>query len=320
MATVKSTDSGLSPELRTWLNMQLLSRLLPRLVFMLFGQAKPMPRNAGQTVSFRRFDSLSVSTTALSEGVTPAGNSLTISEITAVPLQYGDYLEISDYVDFTAIDPVLTQTAQLLGEQAADVMDRLTRDVLFAGTSVQYANDATSRVTVDSTDKISATDLRKIIRTLDSNKARKITEILDASDGVGTKPVAGGYVAIVGPKTHYDLKSVTGFIPVEQYGSRDGLMPNEVGAFEEIRFVKTDNNKVFTGAGAGGIDVYGMLVLARDAYGMIAPTAIETIAKPFGSAGTADPLNQRATLGWKAFYTAVRLQELAMLRYEHAVS
>lgn len=314
----KSTDSGLSPELQTWLDRQLLKRLLPRLVYMLFGQAKPMPRNAGQTVNFRRFDSLSEATTPLVEGVTPTGDALSITPITATPVQYGKYVSITDYVDFTSIDPVLTETAQLLGEQAAKSMDSIVRDVLFAGTSVQYAGSNVARGTIAASDKISATDLRKIVRTLETNNAEKITSILDASDGVGTKPVNAGYVAIIGPKTHYDLKSVTGFISVEQYGTREGLLPGEVGAFEDIRFINCGNSKVFAGAGAAGVDVHGTLVLARDAYGIVAPTAVETIAKPFGSGD--DPLNQRASLGWKAFFTAVRLQELAMVRYEHGVT
>jgi len=319
MAANKSTDSGLSPELQTWLDKQLLSRLLPRLVYMLFGQAKPMPRNSGQTVNFRRFSSLTAATTALSEGVTPTGDTLTVTAITATPLQYGNFIQITDYVDFTSIDPILTETARLLGENAAEVMDLVVRDVLAAGTTVAYANAVASRVLVASTDKINATDLRKIVRTLQTNKAKKMSEILNASTGVGTKPVAAAYYAIIGPKTHYDLKGVTNFQPVETYGTRDGVLEIEVGAYEDIRFILSDNAKVYAGAGVGGaVDVYAMLVFARDAYGIVAPTAIETIAKPFGSGD--DPLNQRASLGWKGFFTAVRLQELAMLRYEHAVT
>ena len=46
----------------------------------------------------------------------------------------------------------------------------------------------------------------------------------------------------------------------------------------------------------------------------------ETIVKPLGSGGTGDPLNQVATIGWKAYLATVRLDELCILRVESAAS
>lgn len=82
-----------------------------------------------------------------------------------------------------------------------------------------------------------------------------------------------------------------------------------------------DNDVVHPGeAGAQGRDVYSTLMLGSDAYGVTKVTGggLQTIVKQLGSAGTADPLNQRATVGWKAIKTAVRLVESYMLRIETA--
>ncbi len=323
MATMKTTTGSLSPELRTFYDRNLLMRLMPRLVWALWGQPKQMPSREGQTVNFRRFSALAAATTPLSEGVTPAGNSITVAEFTATPVQYGDFVEVSDYLDFTAPDPVFLETTDLLGEQAADTIDQLTRDVLLAGTTVQYANGRVSRVTVAAGDILNDTEIYKVVRTMQTNKVSPITQILNASTGVGTKPIAGGYVAIISPAVLYSLKTQTGtkFIPVHEYGSREALLPFEVGALDEVRFVLSNNPTVYSAAGAGspGIDVHSTLVMGANFYGLIMPQGVTTIVKPFGSSGTADPLDQRQTVGWKMLYTAVILQQLAGVRIEHAL-
>lgn len=320
MATQTTGLAGMAAELRTWYDKNLLARLLPRLVYMNFGQVRPMPAHEGQTVNFRRFDALAVATTPLTEGVTPGNETPTISQVTATPAQYGSYVEISDILDFTAPDPILTEFTQLLAEQAAQTMDILTRDVLVAGTNVQYADAVASRVLVTSAGLLDVAECRKAVRTMQNNKVAKLTGILNASTGVGTKPINAAYVGIIGPYALYDLKADSNFISVEEYGSSaGGTLPFEVGSLDDVRFVLTNHPKIYTGAGASGIDVHATLIIGADAFGMISPMGIENIIKGFGVNGN-DPLNQRATSGWKAFYTAVILQQLAILRIEHAVS
>jgi N4-gp56 family major capsid protein len=294
-----TTATGtLSQELRTIYDRNLLSRLLPRLTWALFGQPKPTP---------------------LIEGVTPAGSELSVSAITVTPAQYGDFIKISDILDFTAPDPILLEGGQLLAEQAADTMDQLVRNIVVAGTTVQYAGaSSASRVTVGSADKLNATEIQKAVKTMQINKVRPVTNILNASTGVGTKPVNAGYVGIISAYGLYDLKQDSKFMTVEQYGSRDGLLPGEVGALDEVRFVRADNITVYTAGGEGGIDVHATIILGADAFGIVQPKGVENIVKPFGAGD--DPLNQRATSGWKMYMASVILQQLAILRIEHAVS
>ena len=75
-------------------------------------------------------------------------------------------------------------------------------------------------------------------------------------------------------------------------------------------------------AAFGGRDVYATIVLGENAYGTteIAGGGLQHIVKQLGSGGTADPLNQRATVGWKATKAAVRLMEPFMVRIETASS
>lgn len=64
--------------------------------------------------------------------------------------------------------------------------------------------------------------------------------------------------------------------------------------------------------------MYSTLILGADAYGVTEITGggLQHIVKQLGSAGTADPLNQRATAGWKATKVAERLVEPYMVRIE----
>lgn len=236
-----------------------------------------------------------------------------------------DYVTVSDVVQYESPDPVLTEAGQVLGEQARETLDELGRDIFVAGTTIQYSEGsggtvATSRATVD--DNIRVATILKAVRTLHTNKVKKITSIVNPSQNYNTSPINAAYVGIVGPKVLYDLKQLTGWIPIEKYAVKSDIMEGEVGALDEVRFIITENSKVFEGEGSGSADVHGTLILGRDAIGMtrITGETLRNIIKPLGSAGSADPLDQRATSGWKATFVAKVLNELCMVRVETKAS
>jgi N4-gp56 family major capsid protein len=101
-----------------------------------------------------------------------------------------------------------------------------------------------------------------------------------------------------------------------QYQDTTNIYEGEIGKIEGVRFVETSEAKIFEGAGASGRNVYATFVLGADAYGTteIKNGGLEHIVKQLGSAGTADPLNQRATAGWKATKTAVLLAQEHMVK------
>lgn len=310
MATTQTTaTTGVLPTIQTYYDKKLLARMIANFVHLQFGQKRPVPKGSGKTIDFRKFSNLAAATTPLTEGVTPSGNAITITNVTATVSQYGDFIEVSDVLDLVAIDPVLDEMADVLGDQAADTMDQVSRDVLVAGTSVQYAAGRVSRVTVAAGDNLTVNEIRKAVRTLKRNNA---------------KPLDGGdYVAIVEPGATYDLQSDTKWEAAAQYAGSKQIFSGEIGRLYGVRFVETSNAKKFAGAGAAAVDVYATLVLGKDAYGVVDIAGsgnVQNIIKPHGSAGTADPLNQRSTTGWKALFTTKILQQAAMVRIEHTVS
>lgn len=303
-----------------------LERALPLLIHDKWAQIKDIPQNNTNVLKFRKFGALAVNTTPLTEGVTPSGKTLSVTDITVTVSQYGDYVKGSDFVVFTSPDSVLMETAELLGEQAGQSLDTLLATVLNAGTNVQYA-DASSpktnaaRTDVTSSDLIARDEILIGVKTMKNNNVQKITRMVSPDTGYATTPVNACYVGIVHPNTTYVLKELKGWTPVEQYANKADVMPGEVGKLDEVRFVETTMAKVFTAGGASSIDVYSTLIIGANAYGVsrISDEALHNIVKPLGSAGADDPLNQRWTSGWKATFGAVILQHLFMLRIEHAV-
>ncbi|WP_034333265.1 N4-gp56 family major capsid protein [Bacillus sp. J37] len=307
--TQVTTQASLSPEMQTYYDKKLLARLVPNFVHMQFGQKKPIPKNGGKKIQFRKFSNLAAATTPLTEGVTPAGNNLSVSEIFATVEQYGDYIEVSDVLDMTAIDPILDESTDVLGDQASDTLDIVSREILVSGTNVQYANGRASRATITATDVLTVNEVRKAVRTMKRNKVKGIN--------------GGDFVMIVEPGATYDLQSDPKWEAAAQYAGSKQIFNGEIGRLYGVRFVETTNAKVFAGAGATGTDVYVSLMLGENAYGVVdiaGSGSVKNIIKPHGSAGTADALDQRATTGWKALFTIARLEELAVLRIEHAVS
>jgi N4-gp56 family major capsid protein len=381
---------------KTFYDRQLLESARTRFVHAKFGQMRPIPRNSGKRVEFRRWNLFDANAAmkALEEGVTPSGQSLSQSNVEALVSQYGAYVEVSDLLDMTGYDQVITESAELLGEQLGTVVEWVTRDAMNAGNNVQRAGGKTTRAALTADDKLTVDEIRKAVRTLKRGKARPFCED-------ERKP---HFICICSPDATYDLQNDALWQDVSKYSNAEAIYSGEIGRLFGVVFVESTEAKVFrqsvwnkvseatsssasfvlknapteaeaaylsrednpirigeasyTIAGfdpssntvtlketaslaadaivysedAGALDpetktamdVHSTLIFGKDAYGVVdvaGSGALQIIIKPHGSAGTQDPLDQRATVGAKvAAYTAVILNELWLLRIEHAVS
>lgn len=317
-----TTTTEVSAAVNNFYSRTMLKAARPLLVHLRWAQVKDLPTNNSVTIKFRRYSLLSANTTALTEGVTPSGTALTVTDVSGSVAQYGDYITLTDWLQLTTLDPILTETADLLGQQGGNSLDQICRDVIVAGSTIQYASTATARTEVSASMKLTRLEVREAVRTLQGNDAMKVTRMVNPSTGFNTSPINAAFVGIISENTLFDLKNEAGWTPVEEYASQNGVMEGEVGKMDDVRFVMTTNAKIFSAGGAGSVDVHGTLILAKDYYGIsrISGAAMKNIVKPLGSAGTADPLDQRSTSGWKATFLAKRLNENFCVRVEHAVS
>lgn len=323
MAAPDSYRADIPAEVNNFYDRVLLTRAIPANVHGFFGQRRTIPANVGSAViKFRRYTNFTAAG-SLTDGVTPTGKSAAVTDITATALQYGDWTRVSDTVTLQSPDPVLTELTKMFGDQQGLTNDQLTRDILVAGTVVQYASTAVSRVTVAAGMKLVLAEVKEAVGTLKVANAKKITDISGVSPGVGTTPINACYVGIVHPLVSQNLKAESGWINVQQYAANTTLLPFEIGTLDEVRFVESTNAKVFTGAGAASIDVYATMILAAEAYGIVDianSQSSSVIYKALGSAGSADPLDQRQTLGWKEWFIAKILNDSFTVRIEHSLT
>jgi N4-gp56 family major capsid protein len=305
--THTTATETLSVEMKTYYSDYLIDNAQPNLVHDQFGQKHPIPQNGGKQIEFRKFMPFSKATTPLKEGVTPDGGSLSVTKVEATVEQYGYYVTMSDVLMLTAIDNTLLETTKLLGSQAGATLDTITREVLNGGTSVMYSGGKEAREALDASCKLTVDDIYKAARFLKAQNAPKID---------------GSYVAIVHPDVAYDLMRDDEWIDVHKYSATSEIFEGEIGKIAGVRFVETTEAKIFADGGADNRDIYSTLVLGANAYGVTEITGggLKHIVKQLGSGGTADPLDQRATAGWKGTKTAERLVENYMIRIESASS
>ena len=304
-----TTDSGLSAENKTFYDRTLLESAKPNLIHSQFGQKRPIPKNGGKKIEFRRYGALPKALTPLTEGVTPDGRKLTVTAIEAEVHQYGDYVALSDVLDLTAIDNNVLEATKAIGNQAGLTLDTITRNVLQAGTNVQYCpkvgatgtTAVTSRADIDATCKLTVDEIKKAVATLKANNVPKIS---------------GSYVAIIHPYAAYDLMSDPAWEEMHKYTTSDNMYEGEIGRIAGVRFVESSEALIVKTSTNPA--VFCTLVLGENAYGITEVTGggLKTIIKQLGSAGTADPLDQRSTVGWKAMQTAEILQQNYMIRIE----
>lgn len=275
-----------------------------------FAQERPMPKNYGDTVNFRKITKLAPSLVPLTEGVTPEGLEAKMEAISVTTKQYGDWLPFSDLVDVTMVDPIIKEYTVELARIAREMIDLLVRDELNNGTNVFFAGGKESRAELTADDKPSINDLRKIVLNLKNNFVR---------------PASGDrYVAFVSPAVIFDLMDDPKFEKAYEIGQNNTpFIKGEIADIWGIKFVESLNAKVFEGEGADGVDVHSTIVIGMKPYGItkIKGEGVQTIVKTLGSSGTEDPLNQRQSIGFKINAFAVkRLYEEAIVRYESVPS
>jgi N4-gp56 family major capsid protein len=317
-----------------------------------FGTQREMPKNSTDTLVFRRTLPFGASTTGttiegsqryvgtpavtasnfvLAEGVTPNSNTISSQDVTVQLQQYGLLFKFSSKVEDLYEDDIPGEMVKLTGETLAEVMEMVRYGVMKAGSTVIYANGS-SRAAVNT--PINLNTLRKTARTLESNRARRVTSRLAPGVEFGTRAVQPGFVVFIHTDMVSDVRNLTGFTRVEEYGSFKPIHDREVGACEDFRFISSPLLNPFLAAGSatlngclsvGGsaVDVYPVIVIGEDAWGQVALKgfgAIKPTVLKASQTNHANPLGQFGYVGASTWFASVRLNEAWMARIEAGVT
>lgn len=278
-----TTIAGLTNETKRFYDLKLLERALPELIHGQFGQQRNIPPHQGMNIQFRKFASLDPATTALTEGTPPSASSISVSTVSATVSQYGAVVDGSDIVSTQAIDNVLTEVAELLGENMGNTLDIIDRTILVAGTNVQFASTSATRCHVGSGMFLDAAEIREAVRTLERANA---------------KPYTGSqFIAIIHPDTKADLFGDGDILDAFQFagtrGASNPVFTGELGDYMSVKFIVSTNARIWGTAGLSNSDVYATLFIGKNAYGIteLDAHAAQTYFVPPGGSHT-DPLAQ----------------------------
>ena len=329
---LRTTDAGIIQRTNTYAApISILKRAMAVITTDVTATPVPMPKNKGNTATFRRYNAFDAKTTPLVEGVTPTGSTVTTTNYVATLRQYGDFVRFTDQVVDLHEDNVPAEITSLNGENVGRTVEALNYGVIRAGTSVFYQN-GTARSDVNT--PVSLAKLRKVVTFLQQQKAAKIREIISPSPNYGTSSVEASYIAIGHTDLGPDLRNIVGFEPVANYGSRSVIHEQEFGKIEDIRFILSPDLPPWANAGgaAGGTmrstsgtnaDVYPLIIFGKNAWHTIAlrgKDAVTVTSQMPGNASDTDPLGQRGFQGWKIYHAAKITNEAWMARLETSAS
>jgi N4-gp56 family major capsid protein len=274
--------------------------------------------NPGATVTFTIFQDLAAATTPLGEAedVTPVAMSDSQTSVTLA--EYGNATVTTAKLRATSFLPVDPVAANAVGYNAGLSIDTIARTAAQAGSNVIYAtggaSDPSSRVTINSDDLLTANDIRKTVAQL--RKANVPT-------------FGGSYIAMIHPDVSYDFRSATdaaAWRTPANYVNPAGIYNGEIGVFEGVRFIESPRAPLFANASdnsgsAGTIDVYGTLVMGRQALAKGISLGGEYGAQPTIVYGTVTDLLKRfRPVGWKHFVGYAVFRQEALRRIESASS
>lgn len=145
--------------------------------------------------------------------------------------------------------------------------------------------------------EITDTDIQTAVIALRQGNARLMTNPLPGENKFGTAPVRGSYWGFMSVDLQGDLENVSSFISVANYPNPMNALEAEWGSTRNVRWL-LNTNGYNNGA---AVPIYSSFILGQEAYGVVRLGAKEAefIVKPLGASGTADPLNQRGTVGYK---------------------
>lgn len=317
-----TTYGDVSPRVGIFAVAKALATAEPQLCLDKFALNTPVPTNKGETVKWRRPVVFNVSTSTLTEGVTPSAQSFDVVDVTTNLSQYGQITRLTDKIQDLHEDPVLNWVSEEMGKQAATTKEMLLWNTLKAASTIFYS-DGSAESSVATPLDIGM--IRAGINQLKRSHAKRVSKRISATTGVGTEPVNEAYILVGHTDNEPDIRGLAGFLPVESYGSFAPIHPNELGKIEDCRIILTPHlvPEVSAGAAAASMrsvngtagtacDVYRSVMFGQDAYGTCAlkgkDSAQMAVTNPkMGTPG--DELGQRGSVSWKFWHADAILND-----------
>jgi len=325
--------------------MEMLKHVEPIQTLTKFGVQKEQPLRKTDTIVFRRLKPFNATADEVpninpalfvtAEGTTPTANTINYTDVSVTLQQYAVLFKFTSKAQLMYEDDIPGDMSKLTGETMAEIGELVCYGAVKAGISVVYANGST-RAGLNK--PISLKKLRLCSRTLQSNRASKVTTAIKSGPDFGVSSVEASYLVFIHTDVSSDVRDLPNFTKREDYGTAvKPVHPNEIGACEEFRFIPSPLFAPYLAAGAAvgvsgmvaadstNIDVYPCIVTAEEAWGQVglkgrgfssvSPTIIPSNVK-----NHANPSGMFGYVGADFWIAGVRLNENHMIRLEVAVT
>lgn len=309
------TTGGLTVTMSTYFSKVFLEKARLLMRHDAFAQKRGVPANQGKVVNFTRHVQPAVSTSGLTESVTPTAVNVSGQQIAVTLVEYGAYEQISRFYERTSIDVGLKEQVEAMGIHMGESIDTIIKNVLIGGGTALLGGTAANTSSTSVASVITSADIRKAVRLLKKNKAIPF-------QGTQGNPVFG---SLIGPEAAYDLLGDTTWQATQQYVNPDPMRRGILGTFFGVEFVETNNNYKPNSSGSGG---YVTWIFGKEGYGVVSidsedvtsPGAASLIIKDSGPNDTGNPLGIWSTLGWYAPFNAVMLNTDWVIELYNAAS
>lgn len=265
------------------------------------GKKGRIPKGEGNKVVWNRMTIPTAKTTALTEGTDPTPTGLSATMASASLSQYGNYEQVSDVLELTAVDTLIKEVIDTLAYEAALTIDTTIRDDILAGGTVQYASGVATRNSLTSTDIVQVADIRKAKRQLNRFSARPHT---------GKR-----FMALAHPDVIYDLEGDSNWVNAHIYTEKgiQGIWNGEAGELYGTRWLMYDNASILTNSGSAGDEVYVSFIMGQEFFGISKLQNLETYVD---SPSPRSALRLYSDIGWKASYVVKALNDSFAIRLE----
>lgn len=289
-----TTTAQVPPEVRTYFDRLLLTLARPYYIYDMFAQKRTIPLNSGDQMIFRRYATLSAAVVPITDGTTPPGDSLAVTDFSTQIKWYGNFVVITDQVQFTVQDRVLNEATRVLSLQLGLTIDTLIRNMMVAtASSISCSNGVNGNTPTE----ITTADIKTAVRALRLGNARLMTKPIPGENRFATSPVRSSYWGFMDVTIQNDLEACADFLSAANYPNPMDALEAEWGSTNNVRWLLSTNGY----STSASPPVWNNIILGQEAYGVVklGSKEAEFIVKPLGSSGTSDPLNQRGSVGYK---------------------
>lgn len=229
--------AGVAPEIIQYFDRNLQHEAENELVHLRDMEKVNVPKNSGKVINMRKIHAFAPAPDPLKEGVTPEGQDVIMSDMVLTVKPYGRHVEFTDELNLYAIDNTTAEFADLLSRQAAETLDVIGAHAKTSGKNVIYADAQggvnTSRASITTGDNITVAHIKRAVRTLEKNKAKRFED--------------GYYHAIIDPETKYDLTSDPLWVDIATYQDKTKVEKYEIGKMMGVKFYETTLTRVYKG-------------------------------------------------------------------------